>query len=368
MDQSYRPSAKRSNKTIKKLKILVVGSLPPPVGGTSVSLEYLVGALKRCPYVSPYVLNTNGIRGKGFRGVLRLGWVLCRLAAAAWKVDVVTLHCATTALPFFGIMVLIIARLFGKPLIVRKFAGFDYFMLGRVRGCVAHAVVRHADLYLAQTKQRVEEAARNKVRHVRWYPTSRPKPDYAAHGSGDSKRCRHFVYVGQVREYKGMRELAEAAKGLDEDLTVHVYGPWFDDLPEGLFDHSPNASYRGTLAPKTVMSALSKYDAVVLPTKATTEGYPGLILEGYALGLPVVATTCGAIPEIVDESTGILVAPGDSDGLRRAMLRMSRDQDLYNSLRAGARRQASCFDSDKWTREFVVCCREVSIRRSVIGL
>ncbi|HEX7503198.1 MAG TPA: glycosyltransferase family 4 protein, partial [Acidobacteriota bacterium] len=49
------------------------------------------------------------------------------------------------------------------------------------------------------------------------------------------------------------------------------------------------------------------------------ENSPCVIAEAFASGLPVVATRTGGIPEHVHDDNGILVAPGDEEGLARAL-------------------------------------------------
>jgi glycosyltransferase involved in cell wall biosynthesis len=52
----------------------------------------------------------------------------------------------------------------------------------------------------------------------------------------------------------------------------------------------------------------------------------------------VVSTRTGAIPELVGRDAGMLVAPGDIDGLTDALARLMGDPDLRARLAAGARR------------------------------
>lgn len=57
--------------------------------------------------------------------------------------------------------------------------------------------------------------------------------------------------------------------------------------------------------------------ALLLPSYA--EGLPVVIMEAFALGRPVISTTIAGIPELVDESCGWLVPPGQHDALVSAM-------------------------------------------------
>ena len=95
-----------------------------------------------------------------------------------------------------------------------------------------------------------------------------------------------------------------------------------------------------------------------LPTKATTEGYPGAVLESYSAGLPIITTRCGAIPEIVDKTSGLFVEPGDITSLKKAVMKVSQDVVLFKTLRKGALKKAIEFDSNLWANQFVKYCSQ----------
>jgi glycosyltransferase involved in cell wall biosynthesis len=66
---------------------------------------------------------------------------------------------------------------------------------------------------------------------------------------------------------------------------------------------------------------LAAADAIVLPSR--TEGLPGVLIEAGLSALPVVASAVGGVAEIVaDGETGVLVAPGDLDGLAAGLRRV----------------------------------------------
>jgi len=73
------------------------------------------------------------------------------------------------------------------------------------------------------------------------------------------------------------------------------------------------------------------------------EGTPNAILEAMAVGLPVIATPVGGIPEVVrDGETGLLVPPNDHKALAEAILKLRQDEALRTKL--GKRAQ-------KWVQE-----------------
>ncbi|MBV8091229.1 MAG: glycosyltransferase family 4 protein, partial [Alphaproteobacteria bacterium] len=86
----------------------------------------------------------------------------------------------------------------------------------------------------------------------------------------------------------------------------------------------------GERPPRSVAQAYRKADAFVLPS--FHEGYGMVYAEAMTYGLPVIATTAGAIPETVPAGAGVLVPPGDEPGLARALRRLIREPLLAAGL------------------------------------
>ena len=108
-----------------------------------------------------------------------------------------------------------------------------------------------------------------------------------------------------------------------------------------------------------MIQVLSGYHMLLLPTKALTEGYPGAILEAYSAGLPIITTRCGGIPEIVDETSGMFVEPGNADALFVAIKAIVDNDDLYRRLRSGVIAKRMEFDASLWAERFVMYCKEI---------
>jgi len=111
----------------------------------------------------------------------------------------------------------------------------------------------------------------------------------------------------------------------------------------------------GQCPPQSVARAYRAADAFVLPS--FHEGYGMVYAEAMAHGLPVIATTAGAIPETVPPEAGLLVPPGDPAALARAVRRVITQPVLAACLAAGSRVAGARLPdwaqaSETWERAF----------------
>lgn len=155
--------------------------------------------------------------------------------------------------------------------------------------------------------------------------------------SGD----RVVVCVGRLDKLKGQATLLEALRIVaDEEPTSRLCFVGEGALRQALERQAAElrlmgrVCFAGSLA--DVRPALAVADLVVLPS--TDEGLPGIVLEAFAAGVPVVATAVGGTPELVEhEHTGLLVAARDPAAMAAAIVRLMRDAGLRHRLSQSAR-------------------------------
>ncbi len=346
------------------MKILVIGSLPnprDPIGGATILLKYLVDDLSAREDVVLTVVDTSGRGGRPVYSFLRLVVGLIRHVPRA---DVVSLHASTPKLPLTATFVGVLSWLFRRPLIVRKFGGPDYRDYAKgLLGHLCHRALKGADLLLVETDMLVRAAREAGLDNVAQYPNNRPMPPESANETPRRQSCRRFIFLGQVRPTKGVRELIEAGERLPEGTEVAVYGSLVEGMTEAAFEGLRRVRYAGTLDSDEVIPTVASYDALVLPTYYQGEGHPGVILEAFAAGRPVISTTWRAVPEIVDDSCGLLVEPRNPDALCAAMSKLVDDDELYIKLCQGAQARRACYDSTYWAHQFVAHCERALARR-----
>jgi glycosyltransferase involved in cell wall biosynthesis len=85
-----------------------------------------------------------------------------------------------------------------------------------------------------------------------------------------------------------------------------------------------------------VIEQFSRADVVVLATAPTAsgkrEGIPNALKEAMACGVPVVATASGGIPELVNDSCGILVHPRNATAIADALQRLCDEPELRRRM------------------------------------
>jgi glycosyltransferase involved in cell wall biosynthesis len=183
-----------------------------------------------------------------------------------------------------------------------------------------------------------------------------------------------FGFVGRLVRDKGIVELWEAWRELREELPkayLLLAGPFEerDPVPASIAEGlraDPRVRLLGETEDTPAVYAAS--DVIVLPT--FREGFPNVPLEAAAMGLPVVATRIpGCIDAVVDEQTGLLVAPGSGPHLKQALKRYAEDPPLRRQHgTAGRERVLRDFQRERiWEAQLALYLRELNGSRPERG-
>lgn len=152
-----------------------------------------------------------------------------------------------------------------------------------------------------------------------------------------------FVFVGRLVGDKGINELVDAFSKLSKEkgnIKLLLVGPFENDL-----DPLENETLNKIDNNRNIISVgfqkdVRPYFAVsnVLTFPSYREGFPNVVMQAGAMGLPSVVSDINGSNEIIEEGkNGTIIPVKDSDAIYDAMRRMMDDEVFYKQLKGNAR-------------------------------
>lgn len=160
-----------------------------------------------------------------------------------------------------------------------------------------------------------------------------------------------FVFVGRISAGKGIKEILEAINILiqsDNAFEIDFYGP----VEEHFHLDTYQSKYRGFLDfqndSEMAYSKLSEYDCMLFPTYWKGEGLPGVIIDAFVAGLPVIATNWNMNTEIIKEGVnGFIIEPKNSTALAEKMQYVMHNRKELENIRENNLARAKDYHIDK---------------------
>ena len=152
---------------------------------------------------------------------------------------------------------------------------------------------------------------------------------------------KEVVFVGWVIKSKGVEELLCAWQSICEkypDWTLKIVGPCNSEYKSKLETtySCKNVVFTGEQSHDEVLKTVSQAAVFTLPSY--TEGFPNAVLEAMALKKPIVATSVGAIPDML-EGCGVVVSPENTKELEKALSDLLCDEGLRDELACKAKQK-----------------------------
>lgn len=343
-------------KKKKKKKVLVLLDYPPPFGGVRVSAVQLFNFLKLqtdVQYVSSrFESDTRNIFISFIDYVIKMT-----------NVDIVVFLVGDvfTLLDKRGSIFLRVAKLLSKKIVFKGFAGGleeNVNQLPELQKTKLRSLLMASDLITFQTKKDFNffSGFLFAKKNIQWFPNTRENSEHVPITITDRICFSKACFVGKVWKEKGIDTILDCAKLLHPSISIDIYGPLDTSLAEDeIFikvTSGRNISYKGLIDSKDVARLIAGYDALLLPTRWKKEGYPGVILEAFSVGVPVIATNWNGIPELVDTESGILIEPFSPEELSSAIEKLYNDPLKWKKLSEGAIQKSLFFNSTKWNKQF----------------
>lgn len=156
-----------------------------------------------------------------------------------------------------------------------------------------------------------------------------------------------FIFVGRLVGDKGINELVHAFKELSSSenssktIKLLLVGPLESDLDalqnNTLIEIESNPNIISVGFQKDVRPYFTIADALVFPSYR--EGFPNVVMQAGAMGLPAIVSNINGCNEIIAEGeNGTIIPVKDADAIKRAMIKMIVDDNYYNNLKENARK------------------------------
>ena len=183
-------------------------------------------------------------------------------------------------------------------------------------------------------------------------------------GNTYSDVLRHRVIaVGRMDYQKGFDRLICAWEIIqqheqfkDWHLDIFGQGEWRDMLQQMIDERGLGASVALNAPTKSIGREYA--DSAMLVMSSNYEGFPMVMIEAMACGLPVVSFDfkCGPKDIINNNVNGILVHNGDIQGLADAMMRLMEDENLRKRMSEEAKKVVDTYSEEtvmkQWTKLF----------------
>lgn len=284
---------------------------------------------------------------------------------AAWRATLARTPVAVLHLPAWGVPpflpVPVVATFHdATPFIFRSPRSWRQRVRARLgissltRATLVHAVSQHAAGELA----RFVPVAAEKIRVVHWgvgppfRPAAAPSPP------------RHVLYVGGGEPHKNLRVVVEALLGSDLPPLL-VVGPASSEPAVGALLAPLVAQHKARVTAavddETLATLYQQALATVVPSRNEGFGLPAL--EAMACGCPVVASRCGALPEVCGDAA-VLLDPDDVGAWRSALETLRRDPNRRTAVAEAGSARAARFGWDRCAEGIAALYREAARRES----
>jgi glycosyltransferase involved in cell wall biosynthesis len=152
-----------------------------------------------------------------------------------------------------------------------------------------------------------------------------------------------LAFAGRLGPQKAL-DVGIAAVAAVDGVSLLVAGEG-EDRARLEASAGPRVRFLGNLARAEVAELFAAADGSLL--SSSWENFPHTLVEALAVGTPVIATRVGGVPEVVSDGVnGLLVEPGDVEGLTAAIRRFFADAELRERLRAASASSVSRYAPD----------------------
>ncbi len=348
------------------ISVLLIAPSLSIIGGQSIQASQLLRRLAGEPGVQVQFLPINprlpaALRIQYVRTLITLVLYLVRLVTHMARADI--LHIFTPgylAFYLFATPALLMAQLWRKPTILNYHDGRAQDHLARWLG--AHRLLRLAKSIVVPSDYLVDVFAGFGLRATRIYNVAetqafpyrhrlRPRPVFL-HNRG---LASEYNPACTLRAFAIVQQHYPEAR-----LTIAHDGPLRSELEElGASLGLNQTQFIGSVSPDSMGALYDAADIYLMSPNA--DNMPLSVLECFASGLPVVSSSAGGIPDMMeDQINGLLFAPDDHLAMAACALRLIDEPGLAARLTANARSECAKYSWSQIGPQWIALYRHLS--------
>jgi glycosyltransferase involved in cell wall biosynthesis len=337
-----------------KHNLIFIAPLPPPFGGISVIAKSLfeAGLSEKFNLIH---LNTSKNSPTEKIGKITLQDVLLALRNyynltliclknRNYKSAFLVGTCDTGIIRDFGYI--FILKLFRIKLILNLHGTRNISKKNMLISYLTKKSIKHAFCVLSPTKVDMKEAlnvSKDKTNIKLFYNSTFVKSKYINLNKCKENNELRIIGIGRISEAKGTYDLINVCADLiseDYNISLTWIGKGAYKQDEENVDRIISASkevknricFHSDISEDEKFQLLNSSHIFILPTYA--DNLPIAILEAMAVGLPVISTRVGAIPEVIDnQKNGWLIEPGDKTELKKIITYAYNRKNSFEEMR-----------------------------------
>ena len=201
---------------------------------------------------------------------------------------------------------------------------------------------------------------------IELFSTSVSNNDITRHRLGLTADDFVIVFSGRINKDKGVSELIDAMQKLNNHPQIKLliigstfYGKESEEnefvksLRNKAADIAERIIFTGFIPYSNMPHYLRLADIAALPS-LWEEPFGLTIAEAQAVGLPIITTNCGGIPEVVSDTNAIILNIDDSfiNDLASAILELYHNPEKRESMSQASLERSKLFDKDRYAKEF----------------
>ena len=378
-------------RTMNKMRILLSGHLPPPMGGIGAYYQNLLGSTLSQQVELDFVITSSQQRNLSTSGKATLGNLFSAVKDVGRFFQAVRRHRpqVTHIAVAFGLSfikhsaMVLMARALGSKVLLHPHCSLVMLYTDRPNWWKRYfkQVIRmtHGVVALSQEWQQLQQivpgcpvyelpnalnlAPYESIAAQRLASSQRPTAAQRLAETNQTDTPVRFLYLGYLGKAKGSFDLLSAAKialRQNANIAVDLVGSELNPGERVLLEAQVAADGSGravTIHPPAYEEQKHAFfraaDVLVYPSYH--EGMPMAMLEAMACALPVVATRVGGLPDLVtDGENGLLVEAGNPEQLASAMLKIAADPAMRARMqRKSYRRMVDQYDIEQHVARLV---------------